>query len=164
MKKLIVLLILAFNILSGYSRQFTDIEEHIFYREGYATEPYRDKHGFWHVGIGHQFPKKELASYKNLTGPQIIDLFINDVEIATKAAKRQVTNFNQLHPEAQTIVIALAFNLGEKGLSRFKKFRRALNESDYQCAAYELKNSLWYGQVGKRGEDYVKILIDIGEN
>lgn len=159
MKKIFFLFLFVFNIF--YARQFTELEEHIFYYEGYALDPYQCRNGFWHIGVGHSFKQKDLHLYKNITSERIFELFFDDVKKAEKAASRKIKNFYELDKRAQIIVISLVFNLGETGFSRFVKFKNALEEYDYKMASAELKNSIWYNQVGKRGENYVKILSDI---
>jgi hypothetical protein len=46
----------------------------------------------------------------------------------------------------------MMFNLGRPRLSKFIKFRQALEAKDWVQASIEGRDSLWYHQVGERAE------------
>lgn len=50
----------------------------------------------------------------------------------------------------QTVLVNLIFNLGKAGLAKFKNTLRLFNEGKYVQASANLKQSLWYNQVGNR--------------
>jgi hypothetical protein len=52
----------------------------------------------------------------------------------------------------------MAFNMGEVRLSKFVKFKSALENYDFSNAVKEMKNSKWYSQVKNRGERLVSII------
>jgi lysozyme len=56
--------------------------------------------------------------------------------------------------EMRLILVDMAFQLGETGLSRFVKFRAAVESKDWQRAADELVNSKWYLQSGRRSKHH----------
>jgi lysozyme len=51
----------------------------------------------------------------------------------------------------QGAVLNMAYNLGIAGLLHFPHFIAALARKDYASAAQEMRNSVWYTQVGDRG-------------
>lgn len=57
----------------------------------------------------------------------------------------------------------MAFNLGAAGFRGFKRFNLALTRLDYDTAAHEMRESKWYGQVGKRAERLVR-MMETGED
>jgi hypothetical protein len=59
------------------------------------------------------------------------------------------------------IVADIAYNIGEPRLTKFTKFKDALNNNDFTKAAQELKNSKWYNQVGNRGKHHVNELLKL---
>ena len=66
------------------------------------------------------------------------------------------------HPHhVKSILHDLIYNLGKKGLSKFKKFNAAINNKDYKGSAPELKNSLYYKQTGNRAKTHVQTLLDL---
>jgi len=55
----------------------------------------------------------------------------------------------------KTVLINMAFNLGLKGLLKFKNSLRYIKEKNYNKAADNLKLSLWYKQTKSRGKELV---------
>ena len=62
-------------------------------------------------------------------------------------AKNDFPNFNNLNPEAQSILVQMEYQMG--GLSHWNKLRAALNQNppDYQIAADEMLDSKWAKQL-----------------
>jgi GH24 family phage-related lysozyme (muramidase) len=56
----------------------------------------------------------------------------------------------------KTVLINMAFNLGLRSLLKFKNSLGFIKAMDYKKAAHNLKQSLWYTQVGSRAEELVK--------
>jgi len=52
----------------------------------------------------------------------------------------------------------MRFNLGATGFRSFRKMIKAVNESDFDKASKEMKDSNWYSQVGKRAETLVEMM------
>lgn len=81
-----------------------------------------------------------------------IDLmYANDIKIAEKDARALVPGFDRLDDVRQEVILNLSFNLGYTRLAAFRKFLAAVNSSDFDEAADEMKASKWYGQVKDRG-------------
>ena len=88
-----------------------------------------------------------------------IDLmYANDIKIAEKDARSLVPGFDRLDDVRQEVITNLSFNMGYTRLSGFRKFLSAVNSSDFDEAAEEMKDSKWYGQVGDRGKRLVKAM------
>jgi lysozyme len=88
-------------------------------------------------------------------------LFAGDLAEARAIAKKVFPNFHSHNDKMQILLISLCFNLGEKGINKFVKFKEGIAVKNYKTAAKELKNSKWFYQVGDRGRDYVNILNTI---
>jgi lysozyme len=56
------------------------------------------------------------------------------------------------------VITDMMFNLGYKGLSKFKNMLAALQSEDYVTAAREMLNSKWRTQVGKRAEKLAEMM------
>jgi lysozyme len=52
----------------------------------------------------------------------------------------------------------MAFNVGPNNLKKFSKFISHINTNKYAMAADEMRNSLWYKQVGNRAKDLESIV------
>jgi GH24 family phage-related lysozyme (muramidase) len=59
------------------------------------------------------------------------------------------------------VLCDLCFNLGIKGLTKFKKFLQAVDDSDYEEAALELKKSKYFTQVPNRAKRNIKLVLSV---
>jgi len=156
-----------------------DIYELIKKHEGCTNKVYIDTKGKPTIGIGFNLHKegarkmiesvgadydKILAGKQRLSEGQIKILFNNDIKSAIKSARSVVNNFDSLPQKAQAILIDMAFNLGQEGLMKFKNMRAALEVNDYNKAAYEMKDSDWYTQVGNRSKELIKMMQSLVYN
>jgi len=159
MKRFFILALFTLSTLSAFSAPtFQDFKSHFVKYEGVKNKPYKDAGGF-SVGIGHFLGKNGVNINKVYTSREIDNFFNNDLKKAKVAAKRVFPNIDK-HPEnIQIVLVSLTFNMGEGGVSKFKKFRAAIEKKDYSAAAAaELKDSKWFRQVGNRGRDYIEVL------
>jgi lysozyme len=58
----------------------------------------------------------------------------------------------------KNVLIDLVFNMGLAGVKKFPKMLKALREGDWEEAGEQLKDSLYYKQVGQRAVDNVQRL------
>jgi GH24 family phage-related lysozyme (muramidase) len=89
-----------------------------------------------------------------------LDVFHKDCDVAYKDACALVLNFAGQAPDAQRVLVNMAFNLGRNRLSKFKNMLRYVNEGNYLMAANEMIDSKWYTQVGRRSKELVDIMKD----
>jgi len=68
-----------------------------------------------------------------------------------------------LPEEVQLIVANMMFNLGYPRLSKFKGMKRGVDERDWNAAADEMVDSLWYRQVTNRANRLVERMRNINE-
>jgi len=61
---------------------------------------------------------------------------------------------------AQSVLVDMRFNLGHEGFRKFKNMIKAVKQQDFHSAAREMKDSLWYQQVGKRADRLTKMMED----
>lgn len=112
--------------------------------EGTKLKPYKDTVGKLTIGTGRNLDDK------GLNHDEVALMLENDIRDAELDARVLFPCFDRLSDERKAVLLNLAFNLGRERLSKFKKFRKALEESDYEEAAKELGNSKWASQVGPR--------------
>ena len=125
--------------------------------EGYRLEPYKDTLGFLTGGWGHKILGGEEVP-ESEAGWQ--ELFDKDFDIALKGANSliEVHLENTLYSDLpqikksiiQSILIEMCFQLGQAGVSKFKKMFKALGECDFSDAALQLQDSRWYQQTPAR--------------
>lgn len=125
--------------------------------EGVVREIYLDHLGYPTFGIGHLITKDD-PEYGLPIGTEIDDVrvwgaFEKDLDTACSECTRLFGNKFLMWPdEVQEILVNMMFNLGRPRLSKFVKFRQALDNKDWPQAALEGRDSLWYHQVGARAE------------
>lgn len=134
-----------------------EYKEFISKSEGNKNIPYKCSAGHLTVGIGHKLLPSDKIKNK-YTEVEIDNFFISDLKSALTIARNKFPSFDTQPKEVKLVLVSLCFNLGDVGVSKFTKFRQAINKSNYYMAANELKDSLWYKQVGLRGKKYVMIL------
>ncbi len=76
----------------------------------------------------------------------------NDIDRAIERLDKKFPTWRNLDDIRQEVLINMSFNLGYK-LFRFKKFLKAIEEKDYERASYEMLNSKWAEQVGRRAKE-----------
>jgi GH24 family phage-related lysozyme (muramidase) len=149
------------------------LKEQLERHEGKRNKAYKDSMGHPTIGIGFNLDrpdakqkvealKLDLAKVKagqvTLTEAQIQQLFDADVAQAMTDARALVKNYNELPEEKKRVVIDMIFNLGAAGFGKFHKLIKALEAEDFAKAALEMRHSAWYGQVGDRARDLVKMM------
>ena len=149
-----------------------NLEQTLLRHEGKRNWAYKDTKGIKTIGIGFNLEKADARErienlglkYENirdgkqpLTDKQIDILLQQDIQTAKTDARKYFGNgFDALPSEAQEIIENMAYNLGYTRLKGFKNLKDALKKGDYQKAAYEMKNSKWYNQVGNRSKELVR--------
>lgn len=131
--------------------------------EGLRLSPYKDSLGYLTVGWGHLcHPNEKFQLGVKITLQEAEELYQKDEAIAESGAKAAVASWSSLEPLAQQILMNLVFNLG---LYKFRAFKRTIgsfNAHRYSDAGDNLRDSLWYKQVGQRGKDIVQALHGLG--
>lgn len=140
---------------------FEEYFQHLKDYEGYRKNPYKDSvHKFVTVGIGHKFEKGERIK-SEYSDSEIRNFFKSDLDDAIRIAKSNFNNFDSLPKGVKVHLVSLAFNLGKGGIRKFVDFKGAIQKKDFKTAAKELKDSIWYNQVGRRAKDYVNFFNSV---
>jgi len=123
---------------------FTELKEKIKEHEGYRDKVYLDSLGKKTIGYGHLVTATDkFKEDKRYSIAELRRVFEYDFKRALDGAGR-ITDFDNLHPKAQEVVIECCFVLGAKGFSLFKRTIEHLNAGRWTDASEELKDSLWY--------------------
>ena len=124
--------------------------------EGCKYEIYLDHLGLPTHGIGHLITEWD-EEYEKKVGTEVSEervneCFAKDVETVLEDCKVLYSNFNELPEEVQLILANMMFNLGRPRLSKFVKFREAINKGDWQEAKIQMLDSKWAKQVPNRAK------------
>lgn len=125
--------------------------------EGKVLTMYTDTVGVPTIGYGHnlQEPISEAAALQILS---------DDVAIAVNELDDRMDWWRDLPHPAQLVLASMVFNLGWPRFSRFKKMIAALEDRDYDRAALEMQDSLWFQQIKSRGEELKQLMLECNDH
>ena len=128
---------------------YEDIKERIKLHEGYRLEPYYCTENHLTGGYGHKILDGENVPTDEEGWSKLFD---KDFRIALNGAKGLIEE-NMVHPTAFGILIEMVYQLGEFGVSKFKKMLIALDTKDYPTAGDEMLDSKWAKQTPNRAQE-----------
>ena len=130
--------------------------EELIKDEGYSYEIYLDHLGYPTFGVGHLVLEKDEEYEKPVGTPvseeRIKECLSNDIEIVCNELNRNMEWWQDLNDTRQRVLANMAFNLGLPRLSKFVKFLKAVQDSDWEKASEEMMDSKWATQVGDRAK------------
>ena len=131
-----------------------DAMKHIIKNEGYSNYVYMDTRGNKTVGIGHKLNNTyNLGDYYD--DDQIVDWFINDIDVAIKCATKFHLSTNN---NVNIVLTDMAFNLGCSGLNQFKLLKKHLINNNLYMASKAIKYSYYYKQVTNRDKRNISLI------
>ena len=135
---------------------FKELKDRIKKNEGYSDKPYQDQLGFYTIGYGHLITEKEKKYYiKNFKKKHFEELFEIDFKKAQEQYQKKFFKKNHTILEKE-LLIEMLFQLGAKGVSKFKKMLYFLNKKQKLMASLEMLDSLWYSQTPVRVRNLIK--------
>lgn len=152
---LMIILSIDFFVLKDLPLAVTSSKkELIISHEGLKLKPYKCTAGKLTIGVGRNIEDVGISF------DEAMFMLDNDIKACIKDMVKLFPGWYQLSENQQTVLINMRFNLG---LSRFRKFKKmiiAINAKDFDRAAREMMNSLWYRkQVGNRAVELVEMWL-----
>lgn len=131
--------------------------------EGVVNEIYLDHLGYATFGVGHLVLESDSEHGAEVGTPvseeRVRECFERDLDLAIdECVALYGDTFHNWPDEVQEVLVNMMFNMGRTRLSKFKNFRAALEDCDWERAAVEGRDSLWYDQVTNRAERLMKRL------
>lgn len=140
---------------------FTRMEElknRIKKHEGFRDTVYYDHLGNATVGYGHLVTSDDnFKSGVTYDKELLEEVFEKDFDYAKQAADR-ISKDLPISYIARGVLIEMCFQLGEAGVSKFKKMLGALQIPNYDTAADEMLDSKWHQETPKRCEELSEIM------
>lgn len=133
--------------------------------EGYKRNPYRDTEGKLTVGIGFNIDDRtnrqvfhkvtgldpsKVTTKTQLNDAQINELYRTSFNRAVADARKFLPSYDSQPLPVKQALVDMSFNLGYPRLSKFIKFKEALEKKDYKRASKEMMDSKWSRQVKGR--------------
>ena len=122
--------------------------------EGYRDAIYEDSVGVLTGGYGHAFQVGQRL-------PRDVWEQFFDADYQTAVDGYNSTGLD-IDPVRRGIIINMIFNMGVYRFNRFRKLRMALDAKDYEWAAREMEDSLWFRQTGHRAIELVALMRSSG--
>lgn len=144
-----------------------ELYEQIALHEGIKPSVYEDTKGKRTIGIGFNLDEASnrkkaeavglnvqdmISGKKTLSKKEMKMLYNESVKQAADDANAYLSKAGRQPLVVQKVLIDMAFNLGRTKLNKFKEMRKALAAGDYNKAADEMVDSIWYNQVGNRSK------------
>tara|TARA_R100001460_G_scaffold31259_3_gene61554 strand:+ start:5736 stop:6179 length:444 start_codon:yes stop_codon:yes gene_type:complete len=127
--------------------------------EGCIHEVYLDHLGYPTFGIGHLIrdtdPEYGCDVGEKINEERVAEAFEDDVQITYNDCLRLYPDFDMLPDEVQLIIANMMFNLGATRMGKFVGMKSGVDARDWQKAADEMVDSLWYKQVTNRANRLV---------
>lgn len=118
-------------------------------QEGYRDTPYLDTTGTWTIGYGRRCSERSPSVSKRVAREMLMD----DLQAAAEGARRVYPDIASLPPAARFVLVAMAFQLGARGLAGFRDMKAAIARDDYAAAAGEIIASRFANQCPARARD-----------
>ena len=135
------------------------LREELTIDEGCRYEIYLDHLGYPTFGIGHLIkghdPEHGWSVGTDIDENRVHEAFNYDIGSVLTDCERLYANFYQLSEEVQLIIANMMFNMGLSRLSKFKGMKRGVDAEDWNTAADEMVDSIWYRQVPNRADRLV---------
>lgn len=122
--------------------------------EGYRSKPYRCTAGKLTIGYGHNLDDNGISA------PVAELMLTEDISKAYYDVVDIFQGFYAFSTNRQNALIDMMFNLGRTRFWKFRKMIQAIKIGEWQEAAREAINSLWYEQVGDRAKRNVKLILE----
>lgn len=136
----------------------TDIYSQLVRDEGVKLRIYKDTRGFNTIGVGHNLDVNPLPF--DVTGGiftlEAMQILHDDVARITAKLIADLPWLTKLDAVRFGVFQNMAFNLGAGGVESFHHDLADTMNGNYEAAANDMENSLWYTQVGPRAKRLVQ--------
>ncbi len=113
--------------------------------EGRRLKPYKCTEGYWTIGYGRNL------DVNGITPEEADHIFNNDYDRARDIATL-FPCWTTLNGPRQAVLVNMIFQMGAKGVMKFRLMQKALDERDWSRAAEEMLDSKWHRQTPERAE------------
>jgi lysozyme len=133
--------------------------------EGCEYKIYNDHLGYATFGIGHLITENDPEHGQSLgtevLEDRVIEAFEFDIETVLEDCKILYYDFHSLPEEVQRIIANMMFNMGRTRLSKFRNMKSNIDRRDWNAAADEMVDSIWYRQVTNRANRLVERMRNV---
>jgi len=133
-----------------YNKLLESVKKH----EGYKNHVYLDTRNKRTVGVGHLCVEDFWEDGKEYEESFLMDILQKDLQDSIDGAEDLCKDL-KISDDAKILVIEMIFQLGKKGVSKFRNMWKALQEDppSYSVAATEMLDSRWAKQTSNRAKE-----------
>ncbi len=131
---------------------FKALVDRIAQNEGFRSKVYKCSEGVDTFGIGFTWITEEESMH--ILAGRVSDLHLDLLD--------DIDWYSDLPPEVQGVIIEMCFQIGKRGMLKFKKMIANMKEKNWKDAAEEMKDSLWHRQTPQRCERLATIVAEHG--
>lgn len=134
----------------GAVPHFRIMADHLDREEGRIPHAYQDHLGFWTIGVGRLIDRRKGG---RLTDEEIDYLLANDIRRFLVAMKDwPAWQAVKDDPYRATALLSMCFQMGERGLGKFKNTLALIAARRFEEAASNMMASLWAKQTPARAK------------
>ena len=134
-----------------------DLLESIKHHEGFVEHVYDDSLGIPTIGYG--FAIKDLILEEDLCD----EILLRKLRILGRSVMGKFPFFDSLPSECKSVLMEMCYQLGVRGVSKFKKALKAMENGDWEKAADEMLDSKWAKQTPNRAKEMSNIIRSLHE-
>jgi lysozyme len=123
--------------------------------EGFRKHAYKDSLGYLTIGIGRLIDKRKGGG---ISYDEALFLLHNDIDDKEEELDQRLPWWRDLSENRQTVLLAMAFQMGVGGLLKFKRTLRAMRSGNWAEAGVRMRRSLWYRQTTSRAERMARVI------
>ena len=124
----------------------TDYKTTLIADEGLRLKPYKCTGDKWTIGVGRNLEAK------GITEVEAMFMLDNDIKDAKAAARRLIRTFDRLSDDRKIVLVSMVFQMGKKGVSKFRNMIKAIEMQSFDIAAAEMLDSNWAKQTPNRAK------------
>ena len=134
-----------------------DLLESIKHHEGFVEHVYDDSLGIPTIGYG--FAIKDLILEEDLCD----EILLRKLRILGRSVMGKFPFFDSLPSDCKDVLMEMCYQLGVRGVSKFKKALKAMEDGDWEKAADEMLDSKWAKQTPRRAKEMSDIIRSLHE-
>ena len=133
-----------------YNKLLESVKKH----EGYKNHVYLDTRNKRTVGVGHLCVEDFWEDGKEYDDSFLMDILQKDLQGSIDGAEDLCKGL-KISDDAKILIIEMIFQLGKKGVSKFRNMWKALQQDppQYDVAATEMLDSRWAKQTPNRAKE-----------
>ena len=131
-----------------------NLRDRVIKHEGYRDTVYRDSLDKRTVGVGHLCVEDFWEDGKEYEDSFLMDILQKDLQGSIDGAEDLCKGL-KISDDAKILIIEMIFQLGKKGVSKFRNMWKALQQDppQYDVAATEMLDSRWAKQTPNRAKE-----------